>query len=77
MLVRVDFQTAMRDGIEFHYAYNDVILTRGNQYGVLPMKYIVDITDMSKLSTGKRPTIWRRGIEPSEARIPRTGSTDA
>ena len=77
VLVRVDFQTAMQDGIEFYYSFNQVILTRGDERGMLPLRYIVDITDISDLNEGKRRVIWRRGIDASEARISGTASTDA
>ena len=56
VLVMVDMQAAMKDGIKFFVSQNRVVLTRGKD-GVLPPKYIQAIVKLDS----KRTVLWRPG----------------
>ena len=70
VLIKVDMQPAMQDGIKFFCSANDVILTRGNSEGVLSRKYFIDITSLD----GKHIVVWRQGHDISMARATEVAS---
>ena len=58
VIINVDIQRAMKDGIKFYYSTNDVILTRGNDEGVLPSSYFFHVTDNSRGNN----LVWKPGM---------------
>ena len=59
VVVYIDIQAAMRDGIAFYLSENGVILTRGeDEKGVLPAKYISEIANLEQ-----RKVRWKPGFE--------------
>ena len=57
VIISVDIQRAMKDGIKFYYSTNEVILTRGNQDGVLPSSYFFNVTNNDR----RNSLVWRPG----------------